>query len=306
MGMRARVRGAPVWALLFWASVAWDGRAWGLTLRSTKAEAFLGEVRPGGTASFAGAVGAPLGVENAGGEPARLQFSLALPPSADVPDGYEALPDARWARLTTGATAQALSPGRSRKANIAVRVPKDARLEGGQYAFDCVIKGRNAAGSAVTLKTRVLFAVGSGDPPRAGPRTPQGFDVSPRAGRMEKVPLGAKTALRDDAFRGLKLINAGRKALTVRLATVRAWPDDVSPPEGFAPAPNPRWLKTGPPVRVPAGAVREAALDVFIPAQPRYAGRKWSFLLALDVDDGARRGRRWFVMSVETKEPQER
>ncbi len=300
MKMTMKVRAALMRTTLIWAIAAWNASAWALSLRSTKAEVFLGEARPGATLSFSRAEGEPLGVENAGGEQSTIEFAASIPSPQEMAEGYDPLPDMSWVRLDAG-TRRMVMPGQSAKTDIVVGIPKDARLEDGQYAFDCLIKGRNAAGSMLTLKTRLSFAVGDGDSPDEHKQCPGGFDVSPREGAVEDVPLGQRTELRDKTFRGLKLINAGGKALTVRLATSRAWPQELHPPEGFAPAPNPRWLKTGPVVRVPAGAIVTVPLHIRIPDRPRYAGRKWSFLLALDVEDGKEKGRRWFVMSVTTK-----
>lgn len=298
MSVRAALR-----AILIWTILVRSGSVWALSLRSTKAEVFLGEVRPGRTLSFSRAEGEPLGVENAGGEQSTIEFAVAIP--AETADGYDPLPDLRWVTLAAGAS-RTLNPGQSAKTDIVVRIPKNVRLEDGQYAFDCLIKGRNEAGSALTLKTRVSFAVGDGDIPDDHGECPGGFEFSPREGVVEDVPIGKKTELQDKTFRGLKLINAGGRSMTVRLATSRAWPKELSPREGFVPAPNPRWLKTGPPVRVSAGAVVTVPLHIRIPNRPRYAGRSWSFLVALDVTDGKERGRRWFVINVTTQSDREK
>ena len=291
---------APIWALLAWAIVARGGGAWALSMRSTKAEVFLGEARPGGTLTFTAAEGKPLGVENAGGETIDIEFAAAIPPPHEVAEGYDPVPQASWIRLE-GVTAHTLKPGQSAKTNIVVKVPKDARLRDGQFAFNCMIKGRNAAGSRVTLKTSLSFAVGDGDPPGVHGDSPEGFEASPRAGRVDGVPLGKRIELHGAAFAGLKLINAGSRELRVHLSALRDWPDELRPPEGFVTAPNPRWLKTGPIVRVRPGTIATAPLYLDIPARDRYAGRSWSFLVALDIDDGKARGRRLFMMSVTTK-----
>jgi hypothetical protein len=99
----------------------------------------------------------------------------------------------------------------------------------------------------------------------------------------------------------LKLVNAGTRDLTVRLSTLRAWPEGLRAPQGHARAPNPRWLKTGPPVKVKAGSVVPAALELLVPDEPRYRGRRWSFLVAADAEGGGRPGRALFVLNVETE-----
>lgn len=291
---RARAATAAWLGALFWGAAA----AHALSLRSTRAEAFLGEARPGGRLSYARALGAPLGVENAGGEPARVELSVSIPPPRDLADGYEALPDPRWVRLD-GAS-HALDPGRSGTTDVSVELPRDAGPEGGQYQFDCLIRGHGPGGGGLTLRTRVLFAVGGGDPPEVPRDPPEGFLLSPTRARAEGAPLGRRHPLAAGAG-GLKLVNAGTRDVTVRLSTLRAWPEGADPPEGFARAPNPRWLKTGPPLRVKAGTVEAARLELLVPDEPRYRGRRWSFLVAADAEAGGRAGRSLFVLSVETE-----
>lgn len=242
-----------------------------------------------------------MAVENAGAEAGVIEFGVMIPPTRDLPAGFDPLPDAGWVRLDR-VVRHALDPGQTAKTDIVVSVPKDSGLDGGQYAFDCAIKGRNAAGSSLTLKTRVTFAVGEADEQGEDGDAPEEFTVTARSARIEGVELGRRVTLRNERFQGLKLANAGTRPLRVRLGTSRRWPKHLRPETGFGAAPNPRWLKTGPVVTVPAGAVVTVPLYVEIPPQARYAGQSWSFAVTLDVDNGKSRGRRWFIMSLTTKE----
>lgn len=293
--MRSRSRAAPAasWLAVLMLGAA-DADA--LSLRSTRAEAFLGEASPGRIVVFARRTGEPLGLVNTGTEPAFIEASVGIPPPAKLMDGCDALADPKWVRVK--GAGRTLSPGETLELDVSIAVPKDARH--GQRQFDLLLSGKSPGGSALKMSTRLTFAVGEGDPPALDSSPPEGFDVSPRAGKADQVPLGRRVALRASEAGGLKLINAGEKDLRTRLATSREWPDGIRPPEGYGPAPDPRWLKTGPEVKVPAGAVREAALEIEVPREARYAGRKWSFLVALDAEGGGTRGRKWFVMSVTT------
>lgn len=272
-----------------------------LSLRSTRAEAFLGDVRPGSRVSWSEATGAPLEVLNTGGEPATVTVSLANPPPERLLDGYEPFPDPGWARAAV--VSHALEPGKSGATDITVTVPKDRSLEGRQFQLECALTGRSADGSLLRLRTRLLLAVGDGDPP-TGPPAPPGwaFEVTPRSVTLPRAAQGRTSPLRGPGFAGLKLANAGEREATVRIAAVRAWPEGMSPPSGYAAAPNPRWLSGGPPVRVPAGTVRAAELSLDVPKDPRYRGKKWAFLLAADVETGGRRARTWVTVAV-TMEP---
>jgi hypothetical protein len=288
------------WAWL--AAVLWTaaGDARALSLRSTRVEAFLGEVRPGGKLSYAKALDAPFGVENPGTEPATVDLSFESPPPQRLLDGYEPIPDPGWAKAAV--LRHALDPGEKGLTEITVAVPKDRSLDGRQFQLELGLTGRSPGGGLLRLRTRLLLAVGDGDPPESPPLPPDGaFEVSPREARLNGVPLGRHGPLIGPGFTGLKLANAGETPATVRVAAVRRWPEGMSSPAGTAAAPNPRWLQGGPPIRVPAGTVRTAELSLTLPKEPRNRGKSWAFLLAVDVETEGRTGRRWAVLVVSTE-----
>lgn len=291
-------------AALLW---AWSAAVFGtaaesraLSLRSTRAEAFLGEVRPGGRLAYSKAVGAAYGVENAGKEPATVELTFAVPARERLVDGYEPIPDPGWA--SAAVMRHALDPGESGATEILVRVPKDEALDGRQFQLECGLAGRSPSGGLLRLKTLLLLAVGDGDPAEFPPAPPDwAFEASPRSAELRVEP-GRTSPLIGPGFKGVTLANAGEQDATVRIAAVRAWPEDRLPPAGYAPAPNPRWLSGGPPLRVRAQTVRTAPLSLTVPQDPRYRGKKWAFLVAVDAESGGRRGRTWLVLGV-TIEP---
>lgn len=272
-----------------------------LSLRSSAAEMTLGDVRPG-TIAVVGASG-PLSVENTGTEKATLEASVTDPPEGGLRDGYDPLPLLRE-RVSVKGPGHALDPGE--KAELDVRAAIPASLEGGQYQFDCLLRGLSPGGSALTLRTAVTLSVGEPDPPEP-PREPDdsGFGVFPAKARLEDVPIGGRTPARSATFRALKLTNAGDTELVVRATSVRAWDESVRIEDGYAPAPNPRWLKTGPPLRVKPGGVAEAAFALEIPGQKRYRGRSWAFVVAVDAQGGGRVRRTWWTLYVRTKNENE-
>ena len=226
-----------------------------LSLRSSAAEIFLGDVRPGKIA-VVGESG-PLSVENTGSEKAVIELSVANPSPDRLKDGFDALPDI-VKRVDVKGASLTLEPGAKTELDLKVAIPE--RLEGGQYQFECLLQGRNPGGSVLTMRTQVTLAVGEGDPKdvpkeHAG----SGFSVSPAKARLESAPIGAKTPAR------LKLVNAGESELVVRMTSMRALDESVSLEDGYAPAPNPHWLKAGPALRVKPGEVKEASFTLEIP-----------------------------------------
>ncbi len=271
-----------------------------LSLRSSAAEINLGDVRPG-KVPVVGETG-PLSVENTGAEAFMLEVSVADPPADRLRDGYDPLPDV-GKQVAAKGPSRPLEPGGKSELDVKVAIP--GGLAGGQYQFDCLLKGRGSGGSVLTLRTGVTLSVGEGDPPEI-PREPvAGFSVSPAKAHLEGVPLGARAAARSETFRGLKLANAGETALNVRVRPVRAWDESVRLEDGYTPAPNPQWLKTGPALRVKPGEVAEASFTLDIPRQKRYRGRRWAFVVAVDAEGGGARGRTWWTLYVRTQDEED-
>jgi hypothetical protein len=264
-------------------------------LRSSAAESFLGDVAPGASVVYSQAAGARLRVEDAGPEPLRVEFKVVSPSQGTCKDGYEPWPYPE--RVRVEAFHAQVMPGEAAEAEIAVKAPKDSALNGGQYQFDVLATGFDRAGASLTLKTRVLLSVGAslaaaGDVPAGGSAERPGFTLAPQSASGRETEL--------------KLVNAGEEDLTVTLSPARDWSDDVRLADGYEPAANPRWLRFEPgAVKVRAGAIGRARIRAVIPRQKRYAGRRWSFVAAVDAVAGGRTTRRYFVLRVNSDEMEE-
>ncbi len=285
------------------------GPSHALSLRSSAAESFLGDVLPGTAVSVSKATGSRLRVEDSGGEPVRVEFKVVMPPVEGCKDGYEPWPYPAAVRLETNAKRAELKPGESAEAELVVSVPKDMAPDAGQYEFDVVATGRDRAGASLSLKTRVLLSVGaplaSGASPPGGDADRPGFTVSP----PQAGPLTAsrhRDAAEDGAEKTLKVVNAGDEELKVSLTAARTWDGDARIPEGREPIPDPRWLRLEPNVvTVRAGAIGSVRIRAVVPREKRYAGRKYFGMVAVDAAAGGRRTRRWFVATVDASQWEE-
>lgn len=261
------------------------GPSHALSLRSSAAESFLGDASPGTSVAYSRAVGAKLRVENAGADLVRVEFK-AVPPASDLKDGWEPWPHPEAVRIESSRAE--LKPGAAAEAEVVVNVPKDRALNGGQYQFDVLATGYDRSGGSLSLRTRLLIAVG---PPPASPVASverPGFALSPLASGKDTL---------------LKFVNAGDEDLSVTLSPARSWDDGAHIQAGYEPAPNPRWLRFDPgSVTVPAGAIGRARIWAAIPRQARYAGRHWAFVVAVDADGKSGRTRRWYVLHVDTSD----
>ena len=288
-------RGAPTVGAALILALFGAGTCRALSLRSSAAEASLGDVALGTTVVFSRATGARLRVENSGADPARVEFKVVTPPAGGLRDGYEPWPYTGGVRASVPRAS--LKPGEAVETELAVTVPKDSALIGGQYEFDVLASGFDPAGASLTLKTRVLLSVGAplppADVPAGGFAERPGFELTPPSASGNEAAL--------------KIVNAGEEDLTVTFSPARDWDDAVRFLDGYEPAPNPLWLRAEPGVvKIRAGAIGRARIWADVPNQPRYKGRRWAFVAAVDAVAGGRRTRRYFVLNVNTEKLEEK
>jgi len=287
-------RAAPVFGVALCLALVGARPSHALSLRSSAAESFLGDVALGTAVAFSKATGARLRVENSGRDPTRVEFKVVVPPLDGCKDGYDPWPYPDKARLEWKKAE--LGPDGAAEAELVVTVPKDPALIGGQYELDVVATGYDRAGASLSLRNRVLLSVGArpaaGSVPPGGRAERPGFTLSPpRAGG------GATT---------LKIVNAGDEDVTASLTAARSWDDDARIPAGYEPAPNPRWLRVRPDVvEVRAGAIGSARIEAVVPRQARYAGRRFAFVVAVDAAARGRTTRRWFVLTMDATQWEE-
>ncbi|MDE2141722.1 MAG: hypothetical protein KGJ84_04850 [Elusimicrobia bacterium] len=287
-------RAAPAFGAVLSLALLGVGPCHALSLRSSAAEAFLGDVLPGTTAVYSHVKGARLRVEDAGPEPVRIEFKVVSPPPGECQAGYEPWPDPSGVRVESFHAET--KPGEAAEAEISVSVPKSKALDGGQYQFDVQEIARDPSGAALTLKTRVLLSVGaplaSAGAPAGTTAERPGFVLSPESATGEEAEL--------------KLVNAGDEDLTVTFSPVRSRIGELRLREGYEPAPNPRWLRFEPGVVIRAGAIGRARIRASVPRQARYAGRRWAFAAAVDASAGGRVTRRFFVLYVNSDAMEEK
>ena len=97
------------------------GTCHALSLRSSAAELFLGDVSPGATVAVSKATGSKLRVENSGRDSARLEFKAVSPPPGGLRDGFE--PWLHPENVRVIASHAEVKPGEAAEAELAVTVP---------------------------------------------------------------------------------------------------------------------------------------------------------------------------------------
>jgi hypothetical protein len=299
------IRRAYVGAVSVLALLARAGVGHALSLRSSAAETFLGDFAPGSSAVYSQATGSRLHLENPGSQLLRVGVAVVLPPSGDLQDGFEPWPSPGRIRLELSSAD--IRPGDAAQVEVAVDVPRDPSLSGGQYQFDVRATASDLAGSSLTLKTRVLLSVGAplaeaGDIPAEGRAERPGFSLAPASAALERVALQSRGSGAQE-WTTVKIVNAGDEDLTVTLTPARSWDDRDLVPKDQALGPNPRWLALAPAVvKIPAGAIGSARIGVAVPLERRYAAKRWTFVAAVDAAAGGKRTRRYFLLHVSTRD----
>jgi hypothetical protein len=270
-----------------------------LSLRSSAAEVFLGDVSPGTEAVASKAAGQKLRVENSGREMARVEFKAVAVSPDGLKDGYDPWPFVDQVRVDKK-IASTLAPSAAVETDLRFMTPKDEGLVGGQYQFDVLALGSDRNGASLTLKTRVLLSIANplsgGASSGSEPMVDRpGFTLSPPWTRPEKVPWARQDRTEPKEATTLKLINASDEDLTVTFTPTRDWDDEAKVIDGFAPAPNPHWLRVESKViTLRAGQIGRARIWTQIPRQARYGGRRWAFVMKVEAIGADRlRRRRW-------------
>jgi hypothetical protein len=276
-----------------------------LSLRNSAAEAFMGDFAPGSAAVYSQATGSRLGLDNVGPDSLRADFKVVLPSAEDLKDGYESWPAPGRIRLDP--TSAEIRPGEAAPIEVYVDVPQDPTFVGRQYQFDVLQTAADRAGSAMTLKTRVLLSIGG---PLASvedvPAAERGamadfFALTPEAATIDRISMEHDGL--PSQWATVKIVNAGDDDLTVTFRPARSWTKIKADSDYQTAGPNPRWLWFAPSVvKVPAGAIVTARVGVAVPRQPRYAAKKWTFVAAVDATAGQRRARRYFALHVSTRD----
>jgi len=280
------------------------GDAHALALRGPSAEMIFEDI-PLGRAPGAGRPTGTIKLANTGDEPIEVVMRLSQTGPGGLKDGYEAARDPSWARLAPARLK--IPPGQEAESALLVGIPSDRSLSGGRFQLDWVGVASAPSGARLELRSRVLLNVAT-----AGARLLEArrgargkgqvdFSLSPTEGRLDKVPLGRKVDLREFGLK-FKLANPERSGMMFGLSSYIDTLDSKKLEQGFAPAPNPNFLKPASPVvSVGPDSVGEAQFFLEIPDQRRYRGRAWVFCIHVDPLEAGEGSAKDFRLFVRTK-----
>jgi hypothetical protein len=280
------------------------GEAHALALRGPSAE-MLFEDLPLVRAPGAGRPTGSIKLANTGDEPIEVLMRLALTGPGMLKDGYESARDPSWARLARPRLK--IPPGKEAESALLVGLPPDPSLSGGRFQLEWIGEASAASGARLELRSRVLMNVETdGAKLLSARRRARGkgqvqFSLSPPEGRLDNVPLGRKVDLQELGLK-VKVVNQSQNANDFGMSLSIDTLDSKKIEEGFAPAPNPDFLKPASPVvSVASDSVGEARFSLEIPDQGRYRGRAWVFFIHVDplqAGEGSAKDFRLFVKTA--------
>jgi hypothetical protein len=263
------------------------GAAQAAGLRTRFGEVVVKKIKIGQTYSLDKLINFPLRVVNTGEETVDLKVDVIKP--SELRQGYEAITDPSWVKLEKHEFT--VEPNHEAVTDVIIQLPNDAKLLGKRLQAD--IWSRSAGGKsmfAAGMQSRLLIWVDSTPPTEDELKAkyvktdapPMDFTLYPTAGSADNVPLGRDVDLKKEFKLGIKLVNPNDQKLNFRIRSVPAWETELAYPKGFEAAYDARWLRPAQEiVTIEPNAIKETALIVNVPDDPRHHGK--SFFFAVEV-----------------------
>lgn len=265
--------------------------AFGAGLRTKFGEVVIRNIKIGQTYSLHKLVNLPLRVVNSGDAPVELLVDVIPVSSESLRAGYEPIGAADWVKVETGRFD--LAPDREAVTDVLVAIPSEPALLGRRFQADIWSRTRSSRGQfAVGLLSRLLIHVDS-TPPTEDELKKKfvdentgnvEFSITPSMADAGLVPLGRALRLRRERKMTLKLVNTNERPLNFRLRSIPVWETVLAPIDGVESAYDPKWLTAEKEiVKVPASSIGEAAFMLNIPDEERVRGKKFLFVVSVEV-----------------------
>ncbi len=234
----------------------------------------------------------PLSVHYRGGQQMDVSVS-AVPPSMPK-DGYEVIPDTSWVILNRN-IAPAL-PGEVVEFNPVIAVPNDERYLGKKYdvRLNCAlvpIQGPGTMGVVPGAQVRILFTV-SGATAAPGEmeklneimQRTRNISVNPAEIFLERVPLGKRIDIKREYKKSLKISNVNDDALRLKISCQPGEKAGLKIP-GYDAVPDPSIMKISKDsLKLRENQIDELFLYLNMPDKPEYRGKKFLFIVDVEVD----------------------
>ncbi len=257
--------------------------AWGkVGLAARFGEVILEGVEIGRTYNLREKARIPFGIENRGDADTEVHIEFLAPPSKEVVEGYEVIPDPTWLKALPGRmqiTAHTIG-----FFDLLLTIPDDPTLVGKHFQVNIRAQNSPTGLLGVAVENRLRFSIGPGPESLAAEKKRKkmsqlDFDVSPQVLYLKDIPVGKSYDVRNEQKKAIRIANFGQDVLEMQLGSVE-WEKRLHMPEGYEPIPNPEWVVfKSSNVKVDGEAIEQTRMIIKIPDEPQYKGKKYAALV---------------------------
>ena len=262
-----------------------------LGLRTPFGEVIVNHLKIGQTYSLNDLVNLPLRVVNTGDQEVNLSIETIPTPPNEAREGYDPIPSLNWVRVAQSSFT--FAPNHEVATDLIITIPNDPSLLGRGFEADIwshTSSWRSHFGVGVVSK--LLLRIDSTPPSEEELKKKfvdahvanLDFTVLPSEKDIDEVPLGREIDLRKERKVAIKLVNPNDQTMSFRIRSIPLWESMIAPPDGYEAAFNPQWLKPDSDVvKVEGNSIGETSLKLNIPDEPRVHGKKFLFIVSVDV-----------------------
>ena len=260
-------------------------------LRTKFGEVLVKGLKIGQTYSLDKLLSLPYRVVNTGNKTVTLQVDVIAISSEAARKGYEPIPDLNWVKLDQHTFD--VQPNHEAVTDIIISIPNDPKLLGRRFEADIWARTKSKVGAfAVGMESRLLIQVASTPPTEKELKEKfvnqklanLDFTLFPTVGIATDVPMGVDFNLWKERKIGIKIVNPNDQALHFRIRSIPNFEALLNMPNGFEEPPTPNWVKPEEGVVViPGNSIKETALIINIPDDPRYRGKSYLFPISTEI-----------------------
>ena len=252
-------------------------------------------LQPGQTYNIRKLVGLPLRVVNASDKQVNIKIDLKKPnPEQEegmVAKHFEPIPDLSWIKLSRDFFV--VDPGHAADAEVLVTIPDDDKYLGKRYQVNIHSRtiGKRFINVGLMSKLRITIAKRRmTDEERIAEAHREeiikniDFQVLPHTIFIDGVKLGKKIDIQKKYKQSLKIVNPNNEEFSYRIMTVTAWQATVGVIPGYEETPDRNFLSFSErELSVPAISIRETKMFLQIPDEEKYKGKRYQFVIGVEV-----------------------
>ena len=231
----------------------------------------------------------PYVVRNKGDVPMKIAVEIEPPQKTALSAEYEPIPDLNWIRILPNEFQ--LAAGESHFSEIIVTIPDDPGLIGRHFQAAIWAHGLSESSMAVGVRGRLRFSIGKGPETLRAEKKNKAMlsldlDLQPRKIYLPRVPIGKHYDVMEAAGRSLTIANRAVDAVQIEFIS-SPWDQQQTQfllPQGYQPAPDPKWLTLKPKTqKVKGEQIKRAMFYLDIPDSAAHYGRNYAFLISANI-----------------------